>query len=371
MTRIIKIGAGGDELDWHEALKDLRADDVLLLEPGFYYLPQGLTLCDITLKGTGSLPEDTVINGYLQVSADSRFVNLENLCLKTPDDHNSLYVPAEADSYLSLRNCVIKGYGQDTAAIAANGKVTLELYSVKVFSGSVSFFKQADFRLEMNDSLIDYPSDKYCALAFEGHGTAIINNSQVKGSCNTFANTNMELDFNNSKLSYVLLHGQTWMNMLNSQLLSQGDSCLYVSDDSWVNIVNSRFAGGLYFDKDSHTIMQNSQLDRLIAVDRAQLTLNNSQIASHADFQDQVKADATRVSFNGSPDYEYFLALAAQAQLRGHDLVLNQNGAQLAVQDQAQFKANILASDQTSIEVECNQKPNVDILGMHWTIKKK
>ncbi|WP_373845689.1 hypothetical protein, partial [Clostridium sp.] len=66
--RVIKVGAGGGEIDWHDALKDLRADDVLLLEPGFYNLPQGITLADITIKGTGTLPEDTTILGYVSVS---------------------------------------------------------------------------------------------------------------------------------------------------------------------------------------------------------------------------------------------------------------------------------------------------------------
>ena len=51
MARIIRVGGSSSETSWHEALKDLRADDVLMLGPGFYYLPQGLTLTDITIKG--------------------------------------------------------------------------------------------------------------------------------------------------------------------------------------------------------------------------------------------------------------------------------------------------------------------------------
>lgn len=371
MARVIKVGAGGDETGWHEVLKDLRADDVLLLEPGFYKLPQGLTLCDITVKGTGTVPEDTVIEGYFTESQDARFVNLENLCIHTEDNHNSLFVPVETNGYLSLRNCVVKGYGQDTAAIAANGKVTIELYSTKVIGGSVSLFANSDFRLEMNDSLIDYASAQFCALAFEGHGTAIINNSTIHGSVNSFKTTNMELDLNNSKADFVLLHGQTWMNMLNSHLLATDDSCLYVSDECWCNIVSSSFNGGIYFDKKTHTILQNSQIDRLIAVEQARLTMSGCIVMKHADFQDNVVADATRVTFNGVLDYEYFVALNKQAKVSGHDLVLNQNGAKLAVKDNATFTTNVLASDKSSIEVECDQKPNVKILGMHWTAKKK
>lgn len=371
MTRIIKVGAGGGEINWHEALKDLRADDVLFLEPGFYDLPQGITLTDVTVKGMGTSPEDTVILGYISVSEDSRYVTLENLCINTNTDHNSLFVPIEANSYLSLRNCVIKGVGTDTAAVAANGKVTLEMYSTKVMNGSISMFADADFRLEMNDSIIDYSSEEYCALALEGEGTAIINNSYIHGATNTFVKTNAELDINNSRLDYLLLHGQTWMNMLNSQVLSKDDACLYISDDCWSNIMNSTFNGGIYLDKKTRTIMQNSTVNRMIAVDEAKVTITASQVLTHADFQDQASADATRVSFNGNQEYEYFLALSGQAHLDGHDLILNANHSGLAVEDDAQFNTNVLASDQPQLEIECTKKPNIKIFGMHWTAKRK
>lgn len=371
MARIVKVGAGGSETGWHEALKDLRADDVLLLEPGFYQLPQGITLTDITVKGMGATPEDTTILGYVSVSADSRYVTLENLCINTNTDHNSLFVPPEANSYLTLRNCIVKGVGTDTAAVACNGKVTLELYSTKIMNGSLSMFADADFRLEMNDAIIDYASTEYCALALEGKGTAIINNSKIHGSTNTFTKTNCELDINNSQLDCVLLHGQTWMNMLNTKVLAEDDSCLYISDDCWCNIVNSTFAGGVYLDKKTRTIIQNSTLNRLVAINEAKITMMTSQILAHADFQDNVVADATRVSFSGNMDYEYFLALSDQAKLAGHDVVLNANDADLAVQDNAEFNINVLASDRSNIEIECNKEPNVRIFGMHWTAKKK
>lgn len=371
MPRLIKIGAGGGETSWHDALKDLRADDVLFLEPGFYELPQGITLTDITIKGTGASPEDTTILGNIGLSDDSRYVTLENLCINTIKDRNSLYVPVAADTYLTLRNCVVKGCGTDTAAIAANGKVTLELYSTRIIGGSVSMFETADFRIEMNDSYIDYASEEFCAFALEGSGTAIINNSTIHGSINTFNNTSAELDINNSVVDYLLLHGQTWMNMMGSQVLSSEDSCLYISDDCWVNILNSQFNGGVYLDKKTRMIMQNSQLDRMIAVNEAKVTINNSVVNSHADFQNSVNCDAGRVTFNGNPEFEYFLALSDHAKLNGSNLVLNSNGASLAVQGDAQLGANVLASKDQKLEVECNKKPNVHILGMKWTAKKK
>lgn len=371
MARLVRVGGGGGETDWLDALKDLRGDDVLLLEPGFYELPQGLTLTDVTIKGMGSNVEDTVILGYISVGVDSRYVTLENLCINTNSDHNSLFVPAEADSYLTLRNCIIKGTGTDTAAVAINGKITLELYSTKVMNGSVSIFADADFRLEMNDSFIDYASDKFCALAIEGKGTAIINNSRVHGSLNTFKNTNIELDINNSSVDYVLLHGQTWMNMMNSFVLSHEDSCLYVSDDCWINILNSQFRGGIYIDKKTHSIIQNCLIKSMVAVEQAKVTLTGSEITAHADFQDQVEAEANRTNFSGNMEYQYFLALSGNAELKGHDLVLNANNSELAVKDDAKFNTNILASDKKMMTVECNKAPNVHIMGLHWTAKKK
>lgn len=371
MPRIVKVGAGGGEVHWHDALKDLRADDVLFLEPGFYTIPQGITLTDITIKGTGSSPEDTTILGYINLSSDSRYVTLENLCVNTNQDKNSIFVPVEANTYLTLRNCVIKGAGNDTAVIAINGKVTLELYSTKIINGSVSMFEGADFRLEMNDSYIEYPSEEFCSLALEGQGTAIINNSKISGSVNTFKKTNVELDINNSEVDYLLLHGQTWMNMLNSKVLSKDDSCLYVSDDCWINIMGSHFSGGVFLDKKTHAIVQNSQINRMIAVDETDIQLNNSVIIAHADFQNESKCDATRTTFNGNMEYEYFLALSGNAQFKGHNLILNSNTSNLAVQDDAIFKVNVLSSEDESLEVECNKKPNVSILGMRWTAIKK
>lgn len=371
MARLIKIGGGGGEISWHEALKDLRADDVYLLEPGFYELPQGLTLADVTLKGMGSVPEETVILGYIRLASDSRFVNLENLCLNTNSDDNALFMPAEANGYLSLRNCTIKGPGTDTAAIAINGQATVELYSSKVTNGSLSIYANASYRLELNDSEIDYVSKKYCALALEGKGTAIINNSRIHGSTNTFARTNLELDINNSQLDYLVLHGEVWLNLLNSRLLSPQEACLFVSDSCWCNIVATTFRGGLYLEKKSRSILQNSQLDQLVVAGQAQVTLTNCQILAHADFQEHAVADAIRTTFCGNRRYQYFLALTGQARLTGQALILNTKRCHVVMRDQAVFKTSVLASDRPQLEIEVSQKPQVQIMGLPWTAKKK
>lgn len=219
MPRIVKVGAGGDEIDWKEALKTLRADDMLLLKPGFYELEQGISACDVTIKGTGASPEDTIIDGYISVSPDSRYVTLENLTINTVGEKNAIFIPYNADTYLTLRNCFIKTEINENAALALNGKCTVELYSSRIVNGSVSFFSGSDFRLEMNDSKIDYPVTNYCGLALEGIGTAIINNSIIDSSLNTFSDTNIELVVNNSRLRDVHLAGQTWLNMLNCQVI--------------------------------------------------------------------------------------------------------------------------------------------------------
>ena len=100
VPRIVKVGAGGDEIDWKEALKTLRADDMLLLKPGFYELEQGISACDVTIKGTGASPEDTIIDGYISVSPDSRYVTLENLTINTVGEKNAIFIPV---SYTHLR----------------------------------------------------------------------------------------------------------------------------------------------------------------------------------------------------------------------------------------------------------------------------
>ncbi|RMC25519.1 MULTISPECIES: hypothetical protein [unclassified Lactobacillus] len=370
MARLVKVGAGGGEIDWHDALKDLRADDVLLLEPGFYEMPPDILLSDITIKGTGNLPEETTILGYLNLAADSQFVNLENLCINTNDDSNSLFVPAEANTYLTLRNCLVKGYGNDTAVLAANGKVTLELYSTVILNGSVSLFADSDFRLEMNDSSIENIAEDFSALALEGHGTAIISNSRIYGSIDTFTKSNVELDLNNSVVDTMLLQGQVWLNMLNSKILSHDDTSLYITDESWVNIIASNFEGGIYLDKKPSVIIQNSRISRLVAVNDTQITLINTIILNHADFQDNAKCNVRRSTFNGGNEYQYFLALSDHAQLEGHDLILNSNGADLAVKDWAKMHASVLATSDESILVECSRDAKVQILGMKWTTRK-
>ena len=370
MARLVKVGASIEETNWHEALKDLRTDDVLLLEPGFYDLPQGILFSDITIKGTGTLPEDTTILGCINVANDSRFVNLENLCLNTNDEANSLYIPPKANTYLTLRNCIIKGYGDDTAVIACNGKVTLELYSTIILNGSVSLFADADFRLEMNDSTIENVVKDVAALALEGRGTAIINNSQINGSIETYANSNIEINFNNSQANSLLVQGEVWLNMLNSELSFQDDTCLYITDRTWVNIVGCNFKGCVYLDSKPHVIIQNSQIDRLIGVNEVQLTIINSLILSHTDFQDKAKCSARQTTFNGGLEYQYFLALGDYAEFEGRDLIFNSNGAHLAVKDSAKLSASVIATSDEEITVERSYEAKFKLLGMKWITKE-
>lgn len=370
MPRIIKVGSSGGCISLNQAIKDLQADDVIFLQPGFYELPQGVNLADITIKGTGVVPEDTTILGYIGIAEGSRFVTLENLCINTLTDNNSLYVPYDMDGYLSLRNCIVKTAATETAAIALNGKITLELYSTKIINGSVSIFADTDFRLEMNDSLIDYQSDDFCALAIEGRGTAIINNSEVRGSTNTFSSANIEFNINNSRLDSLALNGQTWLNLLNTEISSTEDTCMIISDRCWANIVGCQIKGGLSLENLTRVIMQNTIVDRLLALDQAKLTAFSCSILSHTDLQDHAWIDATRVNFSGNQSFEYYLALNKHSRLTGQDLILNANEAKIAVFDEANFRANVAASDQPDLEITSNQEPNVKIFGVSWSFKK-
>ncbi len=370
MTRLVKVSGRGDGIDWKSALKNLEPDDVLLLAPRFYELDQGLEVNNITIKGTGNTPEETVINGFFVLESNCDFFTLENVSLQTKSDHNTIYVEDDADTYLTLRNTTLYGDENDMAAIAVNGKCTLELFSSKILNSSISLFAQADFSLTMSDSVVDYDSKDYAAVGIQGKGTAIISNSIIRGNLSTYPSSNSEVDLNSSSISYGLIHGQTWVNMLNSTVEKNDDSSFYVSDDSWVNIVQSEFRGGIFLDKNTRTLIQNSKIDRLIACDNAKVTLNNSTILSHTDFQDNASGDATRVAFSGRDEFEYFLALNGHASLSGRDLIINPNGSTLAVQDDAKIKLNIVSSSDKDLEVECNSRPNVNILGMRWEAKK-
>jgi hypothetical protein len=57
--------------------------------------------------------------------------------------------------------------------------------------------------------------------------------------------------------------------------------------------------------------------------------------------------------------------------MKGHNIVLNPNQANLAVKDEAKFSASVVANDNEQVEVEYNKRPNVYILGVKWTAKKK
>ena len=158
--------------------------------------------------------------------------------------------------------------------------------------------------------------------------------------------------------------------MLNSEILSRQDAGLYISDESWVNIVNCKFKGGVFIDKNTRTIMQNTQLDRIICCDESKLTLINCAIISHADFQDNSICDAMRSAFSGSEEFEFFIALNKNASLTGKDLVLNPNNTVMAVQDDAKAKLGILSLSSKDLDIECNKRTNIEISGVRWNAKK-
>lgn len=370
MTRLVNVGARGNCVDWKQALKDLRQDDVLLLQPGYYELPQGLDASNITIKGTGASPEDTVIEGYFEVYESCRFFTMENLCVNNVKGTNTIYVGDKTDTYLTLRNVVLRGTTNDTAAIAVNGRCTVELFSVKIENASLSLFDTADFKLIMTDSIIDYPAEGYAALGIQGKGTAIVSHTRIIGALCTYPGSDAEVDLNNSQVDKALIHGSTWMNMLNSQIVGEDEATFYVSNESWVNIVRSQFKGGVLVDKNTKALIQNSGMDRLMACDNAQLTLNNVAINSHTELQDKTSCEATRTAFSGSPEFEYFLALSKEAKLTGRDILINPNDSTVIVKDDAKLKLNVLTTTSKDLNVSCDNPDNVDIMGMRWSMKK-
>lgn len=367
MTKIVRIGASGNKVEWKDALKEIQPDDMLLLEPGYYKLEPGMNVTDITIKGTGANPEDTIIDGYFILNSNCSFFTLENVCIETPTDNNSLFVDSSADTYLTLRNVIIHGNTNDNAAIAINGKCTLELFSVTVLGASISMFESADFRITMTNTLLDYPSPNYSALGIQGKGTVIISNSIIKGSISTYQKSNCELDVDKSEINLCLIHGSTWMNILNSKIKNSDDASFYISDESWVNIIDCQINGGMFLDKKTRTIIQNTKINRLISCNDSKLTLNNCVISSHADFQDNSSCDASRTAFSGSKEFEFFLALNKNAKLIGSNIIINANDSILAVNDQAKVKLNILPTNNKELKIKYDNKSNIDIVGVQWS----
>ena len=116
MARLVKVSGRGDGTTWESALKDLQPDDVLLLAPGFYELDRGLEVNNVTIKGTGNTPDETVISGFFVLENNCNFFTLENIALQTKSGHNTIYVEDDADTYLTLRNTTLYGDEDDMAA---------------------------------------------------------------------------------------------------------------------------------------------------------------------------------------------------------------------------------------------------------------
>ena len=58
-------------------------------------------------------------------------VALENICLQTKSDHNTIYVEDDADTYLTLRNANFYGDENDMAAIAVMVSAPLSYFQVE------------------------------------------------------------------------------------------------------------------------------------------------------------------------------------------------------------------------------------------------
>lgn len=369
MPRIVKVGSHA--LSWREALKDLRGDDLLLLTPGYYEVPNDLSLADVTIKGTGTAPEETVLLGSLKLSAESRYVNLDNLTLNTVKAEPNLQLPATADSYLSLRSTIIRGPHDQQGAVVIDGKSTVELYSVKLF-GKLVVNDTADFRLEMNDTQVfNQKAGLLPSIGIHGQGTAIINNSQIAGRFFAFPDCDIELDINNSQLEQLTTAGRVWENLLHTRITSKASDAFFTSGETYANVVSCQIAGTAALGQESRSIWQNTETQELIADQQAKITMTGCSVYAHAEFQGKSEADLLRTSFSSDGQADYYLAVLDHSHVKGSNLILHSNNDLLTVRDEAVLRTSIMASDRDELEVECTKALNVNIFGIKWTAKKR
>lgn len=366
MARIMRISK---DHPWPAILKELLPDDVLLLEPGYYELPaQGFSAVNVTIKGLGALPEDTTLAGFCQLEADCSFFTLENLCIETKTKNNALYISPDANTYLTLRQVVIKAGVADTAAIAASGQCTLEIYDSQIIGGSLSLFPGADYRVTMANSVIRYDSDQYAAIGIQGHGTVILINSKIVGMLATYSQSDCELDINDSRILRLILRGKTWLNLLQTTVTARDDNCFYATENCWLNLVSCHLQGTCYLGGQTRNLIQNTEIERLLAGENALLTLASSRILAVCELHDHTKVNMNRVQLTGKTAFEYFLLLADHAQLNGRSLSFANEGRPLGVHDQAQLTVAVLSS-QEKIAVEQSPLAQVKITGIDWTKK--
>lgn len=363
MARVLQISK---DHPWPEILGELIPDDVLLLAPGYYELPKrGFSAVNVTIKGLGTTPEDTTLVGFCQLEADCSFFTMENLCLETKTKNNAIYISQDANTYLTLRRVVVKAGVDDTAAIAASGQCTLEIYDSRILGGSLSLFPGADYRVTLANTEVRYDSDQYAAVGIQGHGTVVLINARVIGMVATYAQSDCELDINDSRVLRMILRGKTWLNLLQSTVTARDDNCFYATENSWLNIVASRLQGTFYLGGKTRTLVQNTEIERLLCGEEALATLSSSQISAVCELHDSTSCRLNRVKLVGKPEFEYFLLLADHAKLTGKDLVLDDGGRPLGVHDEAQLDADVLTS-QSELEVETSPLAQFNLRGVNW-----
>lgn len=371
LPRIIRVGQNKGEKQWSQVVENMRNDDFILLSPGYYEIPEGAKFANVTIKGTGGVPEDTTLSGHITLDEYTSFLNLDNLCIKTNTDHNALFIPPAADTYLSLRRCLVVATDSNVAAMAFNGKCTVELYSTTVRNGSVSFFETADFRLEMSNSTLDYDSKDYSALALEGHGTAVVNDSKVTGNISTFKKANVELDINNSDVGLLLLHGKTWLNLLESKISGKGRVVLYATDRCWLNIIDTIIYNGSYFDRNTKVFASNTDFYQLDMANSAKMYADNIVFNYQANLQDKAFIDAKMCKFMGTFYVDDYIALSDKAEIKGSAITIDPEGSHtIAVHDDAKLNIDVISSTENNISVSYDNKDNINITGNDWHLEK-
>lgn len=362
MARLVKVGTASGETAWNEALADPKIDDVLLLEPGFYRLDQPLDLVDLTFKGLGASPEDTVIYANFKMTASTRYGTFENVHLMQAGEP-LVRLPSSSNSYLTFRHCLVEGNGRASApAIDAAGQVNLEIYSSIFRQASVSLQAGSDFSLEIADS--EFAGAAYTPISLSGSGTASINTSRFAGGPVMVKDetAQVEMELNKVTLPLLYLQGTSSLNAVEANFTNDTYG-LRVQDTCYANLLNCSLQGAVSLAGVCLLVAQNVVMDKLTLQDRANAILAGGVIRRGIALRDVSLADLNKVKLAASGEAA-LVEMSGSAAVTGKDLVFQGPGHRIAARDQAAMEAGVLASSQREIELALTGEAQVELEGV-------
>lgn len=364
MARLIKVGADSGEMAWNEALADPKIDDVLLLEPGFYRLDQPCELVDLTFKGLGSSPEDTVIYASFVMTESTRYGTFENVHLIQTGEP-IVQLPAKVNAYLTFRHCLVEGAADlDVPAVNAEGQINLEIYSSVFRQASITLQAGSDFNLEVADSEFATLMEAAPPISLSGTGTAMINTSSITGGPVMVKEetAQVELDLNKATLPLLYLQGTCSLNAVEVAFTNDTYG-LRVQDTCYANLLNCSLRGAASLAGLSLLVAQNVVMDKLTLQDRANAILAGGSICRGIALRDAALADLNRVKLAASGDAD-LVEMSGSATVTGKDLVFQGPGHRIAAKDQAAMEAGVLASSQHEIDLALTGEAKVTLEGV-------